>query len=95
MLRVNMSVAIVAMTANRTRHDEDGTIVAVSLICNTVDTDCLLRELVKSLFRSSSPVQLYGADYCLTLQDPDFTWESSTQGVILGSFFYGVRLLVL
>ena len=26
---------------------------------------------------------------CFSLQYPDFTWERQTQGVILGSFFYG------
>lgn len=49
MLRVNLSVAIVAMTANQTHTDDNGTIA------------------------------IY----------PDFTWDSNTQGFILGSFFYG------
>jgi len=49
MLRVNLSVAIVAMTANKNHTLENGTIVVY----------------------------------------PDFTWERQTQGVILGSFFYG------
>lgn len=49
MLRVNLSVAIVAMTQNRTHTADDGTIAVY----------------------------------------PDFTWERQTQGVILGSFFYG------
>eukprot|EP00095_Tigriopus_kingsejongensis_P003697 maker-scaffold1581_size34907-snap-gene-0.7 protein:Tk03697 transcript:maker-scaffold1581_size34907-snap-gene-0.7-mRNA-1 annotation:"vesicular glutamate transporter -like" len=49
MLRVNLSVAIVAMTANRTHDMGDGKIIVY----------------------------------------PDFTWESSTQGYILGAFFYG------
>jgi len=50
MLRVNLSVAIVAMTANKTRIFENGTTI---------------------------------------MTGPDFVWASSTQGFILGSFFYG------
>jgi ACS family sodium-dependent inorganic phosphate cotransporter len=49
MLRVNLSVAVVAMTANKTHTLEDGSIM------------------------------IY----------PDFSWDSTTQGFILGSFFYG------
>ena len=51
MLRVNLSVAVVAMTANKTTVLPNGTAVYEG--------------------------------------PPDFEWSSHTQGVVLGSFFYG------
>ena len=35
----------------------------------------------------NTPITRYRAH--ISLQYPDFTWERQTQGVILGSFFYG------
>ena len=68
MLRVNLSVAIVAMTSNKTRTEGNVTIVVVC----------------KRLKYTYSEI-----NFGFLFQNPDFTWESSTQGVILGSFFYG------
>ncbi len=67
MLRVNLSVAIVAMTAEKPHQADNGTITIV---------------------RATSQIRLIRK--CIIIfQYPDFTWDSRTQGVILGSFFYG------
>lgn len=64
-MRVNLSVAIVAMVNNTAIPQTN---VSVSDVC---------------------PVN---ASTVVALPDGDFVWDEATQGIVLGSFFYGYVL---
>ena len=76
MLRVNLSVAIVAMTQNRTHTAEDGTIAVVRLLLYSDAASGWARwALAHPEFGSSvNPITTRGADYAhhITSRTPGF-----------------------
>lgn len=71
---MNLSIAIVAMTENRTILHANGTIEHVS------------RPTLKNLFPNFKLIDIF----MLQFQFQDFPWSSKEQGLLLSSFFYGM-----
>lgn len=76
-LRVNLSVAIVAMTTNRTINTENGTVIEVmnKMLLNICWNFVIDLPMFNMLFSCFQPAE--------------FDWDPGIRGLILSSFFYG------
>lgn len=85
-LRVSLSVAIVAMV----RHTEHPPVAAVGNLSSASETQtqCLPRN--PQLMEQANVTSVGLGHFATT-----FDWDSSVQGLVLGSFFYGYILTVI